>query len=778
MKTHTSKFKEKIKEFGRELDSKITYTIDGTTTELGNEQLNSVTPHYEGAILKSVMKQLDIDSNVEIPVGTLLNYQFGVKTRTGKNLLNRNNLQNGYQTTYTLIDTGFNANGKWYVSYPFNVSNGTYTMNADVVVNSGTSTSWTGKVRLAYSDSTYSDLYSFPHTFNITKEVDSVLFYTSNGTTTTDVDFKDAMIEENPIATSYEDYGAYDYVNYGNYIVKDIEKQEDTRSYKITCYDKMLYSMTDYEDLEITYPITIRSYINAICNHLGITFANSSDTFANYNREITSEKYLSYDNETETYSSLGYKFRDVLDELAEVTASTICINDDDELEIRYINQTIGKNLWQNSDYYTQLTSDNLTIENNGFSFIRNGLNYGRYVAKKIAVENGKTYTFSATSNDFGTNDFYLVIYRGNVYGTNLKSTLASYLSYTSTADEELYFTFIIGSALQSASVSNIQVEINDTKTDYEPYGDTIDEEYLKDVNVNFGEKFGAVNTIVLTRSAESDSIYYPTTPPADPIEIRIEDNQIMNGNDRDTYMPDIYAKLNGLEYCINDFSSVGICYYDLCDKYNIKVGDNFYSCIMFNDEVNITQGLEEQVYTEMPEDTNPDYSKADTTDRKINTAYVLADKANSKVDIVTSQYSSLDNRLDTVETKQTATDLTIDVISQNVTYEYDQQGNPVSSKINEVTTTTGFTFNAEGLTISDSNTNFSALHRNDGTYYKDGDTIVGEYTKDGSKQKDLHLFGVYYYGMKNKDETPMFVAQLYTDNNGDEAFGHFYNGGN
>ena len=97
--------------------------------------------------------------------------------------------------------------------------------------------------------------------------------------------------------------------------------------------------------------------------------------------------------------------------------------------------------------------------------------------------------------------------------------------------------------------------------------------------------------------------------------------------------------------------------------------------------------------------------------------------------------------------------------------------------ITEVTTTTGFTFNAEGMTISDSNNNFSALHRNNGTYYKDGDTIVGQYTKDGSKQKDLQLFGVYYYGMADKDDTPMFVAQLYTDENGEEAFGHFFNRG-
>ena len=77
MKTHTSSFKENIAKFGRELDSKITYTLNNEEIELGNEELNSVSLHYEGAILKSVMKQLDIDSNVEIPLETILTYEFG-----------------------------------------------------------------------------------------------------------------------------------------------------------------------------------------------------------------------------------------------------------------------------------------------------------------------------------------------------------------------------------------------------------------------------------------------------------------------------------------------------------------------------------------------------------------------------------------------------------------------------------------------------------------------------------------------------------------------------
>lgn len=501
MRTHTQGFKEQIKKMGREIDSIITYG----DTVLSKEQLYAVTPSFQGGILKSVMKQLEIDSSTLIPIGTILNYKFGVKVN-----------------------------------------------------------------------------------------------------------------------------GEYEYLNFGNYMVKDIEKQEDTNSYRITCYDKMLLSMKDYVSLPITYPITVREYIDAISTFLGLTFADKNKEFANYDKQIQGD----------LYSELGYTFRDVLDELAQVTASTICINDDDELEIRYITETV----------------------------------------------------------------------------------------------------------------------------------DTIDEEFLKDVNVNFGEKFGPVNTIVLSRSGGSDKIYktYPENlPEHERKNIEITDNQIMNDNDRADFLPDILEKLNGLEFYTNDFVSTGICYLDLCDRYSVKIGENTYYCIMFNDELLVTQGLKENVFTEMPEETKNDYQHASKDDKMINQVYILAKKNEGIIEEVVKSVDNTKQRINKVETTQTDTERKIQIITTNI----DDNGN-----VTEVTTTTGFTFNAKGMEISD-NSGFKGQHTAQGTFYKDGESIVGQYTKDGSKQKDLELFGTYSYGKESIDDTPMFVGQLYSDENGEECFGHFYNGG-
>lgn len=119
---------------------------------------------------------------------------------------------------------------------------------------------------------------------------------------------------------------------------------------------------------------------------------------------------------------------------------------------------------------------------------------------------------------------------------------------------------------------------------------------------------------------------------------------------------------------------------------------------------------------------------------------------------------------------------TINIISTNI--------NTENGDIESVKTTTGYTLDKDGLKIKKDINDYNSLHDNTGSYYKDGDAILGQTTKDGSIYKDLVLYGKYYYGVKEdldvanfKKDDAMFVSELYTDNNGEEGFGHFYNGG-
>ena len=179
-------------------------------------------------------------------------------------------------------------------------------------------------------------------------------------------------------------------------------------------------------------------------------------------------------------------------------------------------------------------------------------------------------------------------------------------------------------------------------------GDTINEEYLKDTNVNFEEKFGPINSIVLSRAGGSDNVYLND---AESIaenglcEIKIEDNQIMNGNNRSDYLQGILNALDGLYYYRNDFTSTGILYYEAGDIYNISIGENTYRCIMLNDEINITTGVEEIIHTDMPEQGQTDYSKADKTDRRINQTYIIVDKQNQTIESVVSNVAEQDQKI-------------------------------------------------------------------------------------------------------------------------------------
>lgn len=121
--------------------------------------------------------------------------------------------------------------------------------------------------------------------------------------------------------------GVYEYLNYGNYIVYSSEKQEDTLSYKIKCYDKLLYSMKDYEALDVTYPITIYEYLKKLCEKIGLIMKEAN--FANMSRQLPSD----------LFNGLGYTYRDVLDQIAETTGGCICLTLDDKVEVRYINET-------------------------------------------------------------------------------------------------------------------------------------------------------------------------------------------------------------------------------------------------------------------------------------------------------------------------------------------------------------------------------------------------------------------------------------------------------
>ena len=465
MKQHTIDFKSQLTELGRQLRGIITY--GNTTLE---EEINAITPHYNSDLLKSVMKQLDLELTVDIPLNTVLNCQIGI------------------------------------------------------LVN-----------------------------------------------------------------------GDYEMLNYGNYVVYNSEKQEDTGTYKITCYDKLLYSMKQNEDLGIEYPIKIKDYLIALGNKIGLSVANT--TFYNQDLQIPSELYLGQE----------YTYRDILDEIAQATGSIICLNENDEIVVKYPTQT----------------------------------------------------------------------------------------------------------------------------------NDTIDEDYLKDINVDFGQKYGVINSIVLSRSGESDNVYLrdeESVAQNGLTEVKIVDNQIMNFNNRSDYLQGILNALNGLYYYLNDFNSTGILYYEVGDLYNVKIGENTYQCLMLNDEINVTTGIEEIIHTDMPEKSETDYSKADKTDMRINKTYLIVDKQNQQIESVVNNVTEQNNKISQITQTVDEINSKISDIADITTYgESDRaevelleinQSEPIMIKVHPTSENISYLYPSDNLYPSDTQYIPNRIIRFTRTYEEEGQTLT------------------------------------------------------
>lgn len=219
--------------------------------------------------------------------------------------------------------------------------------------------------------------------------------------------------EDIPLNTKFNlQYGlkvgdAYEYLNFNNYIVYSSEKQEEKASYRIIAYDEMLDTMKDYQEIEMAYPCTIADFIEELATELGYTYTPS--TFPNYNQQLNGDYF----------KEAGYTYRDVLDDLAEVTASNIVIRNGELIIAGYneTHETFDDNFIKttnadfksygpiNSVVLSRSISDNIyakdqeSIDENGLweikisdNQIMNNINRDQYIMAIYNKLHGMTYT--------------------------------------------------------------------------------------------------------------------------------------------------------------------------------------------------------------------------------------------------------------------------------------------------------------------------------------------------------------------------------------------------
>ena len=208
----------------------------------------------------------------------------------------------------------------------------------------------------------------------------------------------------------------------------------------------------------------------------------------------------------------------------------------------------------------------------------------------------------------------------------------------------------------------------------------------------------------------------------------------MNFNNRSDYLQGILNALNGLYYYLNDFNSTGILYYEVGDLYNVKIGENTYQCLMLNDEINVTTGIEEIIHTDMPEKSETDYSKADKTDMRINKTYLIVDKQNQQIESVVNNVTEQNNKISQITQTVDEINSKISDIADITTYgESDRarvdlievnESEPVMIRVHPTSENISYLYPSDNLYPSDTQYIPNRIIRFTRTYEEEGQTLT------------------------------------------------------
>lgn len=110
-------------------------------------------------------------------------------------------------------------------------------------------------------------------------------------------------------------------IGYGGFYIAEAPEYDAAQNLtSVIAYDELYQSMRPYTASLWQNGITIKNYLIAILNKLGINYdANSFNLMANADKVITSEKYLDIENDS---TEAAYTYRDILDEIAKASGVT------------------------------------------------------------------------------------------------------------------------------------------------------------------------------------------------------------------------------------------------------------------------------------------------------------------------------------------------------------------------------------------------------------------------------------------------------------------------
>jgi uncharacterized protein Usg len=114
-----------------------------------------------------------------------------------------------------------------------------------------------------------------------------------------------------------------EYIDYGSFRVVSREDNKNNDGTKIKLFDKMYEAEVQY-DITPTFPMTIKQFLQAICARFNWNLKTT--TFTNQDIVIPAD----------AFSAVKVSFRELLDDIAEATASVVFFDVDDTLVLKQV----------------------------------------------------------------------------------------------------------------------------------------------------------------------------------------------------------------------------------------------------------------------------------------------------------------------------------------------------------------------------------------------------------------------------------------------------------
>lgn len=530
---------------------------------------------------------------------------------------------------------------------------------------------------------------------------------------------------------------------FGSFYIYDVKPVQEKVNIKLSCYDIKYKLDTKYDSSLYTWPMTLKEWRNAIFTNCNVTFDNSD--FPNSNLVLDKEPNI---GNAETN-------RQVICIIAQAGVSWVEADTNDKLYFKWFTTTV-----HTIEDWSSLTTEKTPTKPINLAVLSRGDVEDIVYYPKQKPDNPVEFKIDnnyildpqdVTSNEDlrettiipiynRVNGFKYIVYKMTTMQVEnkLSINLGDKIKYIDTWENELE------SYVMKRKISYIGGDIDDDGNyEIELSAEAIDE---TNSNLKLGvDVIKKISDIGVKVDKQNEVIQLVNSKVNDNSE-KIAEIEISNKK--------ITSSVKEIEETISGKNE-----YELTSDTVYASDKEYYSMNENGEYIILIEG--------------EDYSVGDT----INSNVYEKTTTPGLVQEVDNSLELLNKKVDEVKTEQTSQKFEISVISKNI--------DPETGEVRSVNTENGYTFNKEGMHISSNEDNFNALHNSKGAYYKDGDSILTQFTIDNTIIKNLILYGLYYYGVDDeldvanfKKDDAMFVAQKIVDSNNEECFGHFYNGGN